>query len=174
MSTGCPHLKVKCYQRASSSTNRTLCLCFFRAFQTAGRCETNAYCFPTPPMAGSGTWLPCGMTPHPWLRPEVTPPNLVVFAGANIKTTASQLTSVCCPMDLPPSTPPLGLSEHLAVSLWDTLSLKTRQHWDLFRFVVASVPLKEQFDILGNVAVRRWIALFLLWLLMWGEEWGDG
>lgn len=83
------------------STNRTLCLWLLRGFRTTARWETNGYCFPTIPMAGSGTWLPCGMTPHPWLHPEVTP-NLPLFAEANIKTTtASQLTSTCYPMELP-------------------------------------------------------------------------
>lgn len=57
---------------------------FLRGFQTAARWETNGYCFPITLMAGSGTWLPCGMTPHPWLHPEVTS-NLVMFAEANIK-----------------------------------------------------------------------------------------
>lgn len=63
----------------------------FKPFQKAVHWETNGYCFPTTPMAGSGTWLPCGMTPHPWLHPEVTP-NMVLFAEA---------TSMCHPMELP-------------------------------------------------------------------------
>lgn len=84
---------------------------FLRGFLTAVCWETNGYCFPTTPMAGSGTWLPCGMTPHPWLHPEVTP-NLVLFAEAYIKTTASQLTSMCYPMGLPLDPPPPPLVLH--------------------------------------------------------------
>lgn len=64
---------------------------FFKPFQKAAHWETNGYCSPTTPMAGSGTWLPCGMTPHPWLHPEVTP-NMVLFAEA---------TSMCHHVELP-------------------------------------------------------------------------
>jgi len=39
---------------------------FFKEMsETLPQKETNAYCSPTIPTAGSGTWLACGMTPHP-------------------------------------------------------------------------------------------------------------
>ena len=62
---------------------------FFNQYLTAVHLETNGYCFPTTPMAGSGMWLPCGVTPQPWLHPEVTP-ILALLAEAIIQTSASK------------------------------------------------------------------------------------
>lgn len=99
----CPQAKLHYYQHQNSRThmlaNRILCLLHLKGISET-RKNTNGCCFPIIPMAGSGTWLPCGMTPHLWHHPEVTP-NLVLFWEANTKITISQLTSMCYPLRVP-------------------------------------------------------------------------